>query len=315
MRPIGGYFELELQQREEYHKNANRLNSGKNCLYLILKNRKFKKVFVPYYTCSIVLKPFEELGIAYEFYHINEQFEIAKTLQLNNKEAILYTNYFGLKQEYVKDLARLYRGQLIVDNTQAFFAEPINGIDTLYTCRKFFGVPDGAYLYADGIQANETERSVSYDRVSHLIKRIDKSPEFGFNDYHENEDALGNEPPMLMSSFSQRVMQSIDYDAVVERRRENFEYLNSILDKTNTLKLDYGVDTVPMVYPYLPKNNGLREKLIADKVFVARYWPNVLEWTDESSLDYQFAQNLLPLPIDQRYDKEDMKRIVEIINQ
>ncbi len=58
---IGGYFELELSKCEEYHKNAIRLNSGKNSLYIIIQSRKFNKVFIPYYTCSIVLKPFEEL--------------------------------------------------------------------------------------------------------------------------------------------------------------------------------------------------------------------------------------------------------------
>lgn len=35
---------------------------------------------------------------------------------------------------------------IILDNTQSFFQKPISGIDTIYSCRKYFGVPDGAYL-------------------------------------------------------------------------------------------------------------------------------------------------------------------------
>lgn len=30
MKPIGGYFSLELPRGEEYHKNAIRLNTGRN---------------------------------------------------------------------------------------------------------------------------------------------------------------------------------------------------------------------------------------------------------------------------------------------
>ncbi len=32
MNSIGGYFELELPLREEYHKNAIRFNTGRNAL-------------------------------------------------------------------------------------------------------------------------------------------------------------------------------------------------------------------------------------------------------------------------------------------
>ena len=54
-KAIGGYFELELPLKEEFHKDALRLNSGKNCLEYILRARQYKKVYIPYYTCDVVL--------------------------------------------------------------------------------------------------------------------------------------------------------------------------------------------------------------------------------------------------------------------
>ena len=36
MNPIGGYFELELRKGEEYHKEAIRLNSGRNAFEYVL---------------------------------------------------------------------------------------------------------------------------------------------------------------------------------------------------------------------------------------------------------------------------------------
>lgn len=60
---IGGYFELELPKREEYHKNVLALNTGRNCLEYILRLRGYKKVFLPYYTCEVILEPFSKLNV------------------------------------------------------------------------------------------------------------------------------------------------------------------------------------------------------------------------------------------------------------
>lgn len=80
--PIGGYFSLELPFSEEYHKDAIRLNTGRNCLEYILRVRKHSKVYIPYYTCDVLLEPFEKLGIRYEFYHINFAFELTERVNL-----------------------------------------------------------------------------------------------------------------------------------------------------------------------------------------------------------------------------------------
>lgn len=313
MDAIGGYFSLELPQREEYHKHAIRLNTGRNCLEYILRVRGYKKVFVPYYTCEAVMEPINKLGIPYEFYHIDIHFEIRDRFTLKEGEALLYTNYFGLKQRYVEQLAETIGSCLIIDNTQAFYAKPIPGIDTFYTCRKFFGVPDGAYLYCDKELDEEIEQDYSYDRVAHLVKRIDLSAEDGFKDFRRVDDGLDNQPIRKMSKLTQRMMQGIDYESAAQRRRANYQMLHKALSRENNLELHLEEDAVPMVYPYLLPVEGLREKLIENKIFVARYWPNVMDWTKPEDIDYLFAYQMQPLPIDQRYGVDDMNRIISII--
>jgi len=83
----------------------------------------------------------------------------------------------------------------------------------------------------------------------------------------------------------------------------------------NDLDLPLEADAVPMVYPFLALIKGLREKLIENKIFVARYWPNVLDWTTKDDIEYLLACQMQPLPIDQRYGEEEMKKIIEIINK
>lgn len=313
MEAIGGYFSIELPHREEYHKNAIRLNTGRNCLEYIFRVRGYKKVYMPYYTCEAVMEPINKLGIPYEFYHIDIHFEIRDRFTLKEGEALLYTNYYGLKQRYVEQLAAKVSNRLIIDNTQAFYAKPLSGIDTFYTCRKFFGVPDGAYLYCDKELDEEIEQDYSYDRVAHLVKRIDLSAEEGFKDFRQVDDGLDNQPIRKMSKLTQCMMQGIDYEAVAKCRRSNFQLLHKALGKENDLELHLEDNAVPMVYPYLVPVEGLRERLIENKIFVARYWPNVLDWTTKDEIDYLLAYQMQPLPIDQRYGEEEIGKIIKIV--
>ncbi len=313
MEPIGGYFSLDIPQGEEYHKDAVRLNTGRNCLEYILKARGYKKVYLPYYICEVVLEPFKKLGVEYEFYHVGIELEIKDRFTIKEGEALLYVNYYGLKQRFVEELAEKVGDRLIVDNTQAFYAKPIEGIDTFYTCRKFFGVPDGAYLYTDKQLDEEFEQDQSYDYFLFLTKRIDLGAEAGYADFQNLSKHVSGQPIKRMSNLTQRMMQGIDYMGIAQQRRANYKQLHKTLGAKNTIDLQLEDDAVPMVYPFLVPIKGLREKLIENKVFVARYWPNVLDWTTEKDIEYLLAYQMQPLPIDQRYGEEDMNRINELI--
>ena len=309
-KAIGGYFELELPCNQEIHSKAIALNSGRFCLEYLLRCCKYNKVYVPYFTCDTAVEPIIKLGIPYEFYHIDKAYRIIDDIKLAEDEALLYTNYWGLQNEYCEILAAKYGKQLILDYTQAFFSNPISGIDTFYSCRKYFGVPDGGYLYTDAIADFEVEQDESYLRMDSLIKRIDLSPEAGYEDFHRVSALFHDMPIRRMSKLTQRLMHSIDYERVAQQRIDNYNKLRDALDGR---ELKYG--EVPMIFPYeSAEGQELRKHLIANKIFVAKYWPNVDEWTQEYFVERRMANHILPLPIDQRYDKEDMNRIINLID-
>lgn len=319
-KAIGGYFELELNEGYERHGDAIKLNSGQYALEYILKARKYSKVYLPYYICDSVLQPFKRQGVAYEFYHINEQLEPAIEMQPKDDEAVLYVNYFGLKNRMAETFCYAYKNT-IIDCTQAFYYEQGNRngeknlrCDIFYSCRKYFGVPDGAYLYTDCILDQEIPQDESFKRLTFLTKRIDRSAQEAYGDFHANDEALANVGMRRMSRLTEKMMRSIDYTAKANKRIHNFHMLDDALRETNRFKWNMGYGIVPMVYPYYVEDGArLRQRLIKNQVFCARYWPNVLEWCQRNSWEYQLAENLVCLPIDQRYDKEDMNRIIDLI--
>ena len=319
-KAIGGYFELELNEGYERHSDAIKLNSGQYALEYILKARKYRKVYIPYYICDSVLQPFKRQGVEYEFYHINEHLEPAIELQPRDDEAVLYVNYFGLKNRKAETFCYAYKNT-IIDCTQAFYYEQGNRngeknlrCDIFYSCRKYFGVPDGAYLYTDSKLDEVIPLDESFNRLTFLTKRIDRSAQEAYADFHANDEALANVGMRRMSRLTEKMMRSIDYSVKANKRIQNFHVLDNALRETNRFKWDMDYGTVPMVYPYYVENGALlRQHLIDNQVFCARYWPNVLKWCQPSEWEYQLAENLVCIPIDQRYDQEDMKSIISII--
>ena len=99
------------------------------------------------------------------------------------------------------------------------------------------------------------------------------------------------------------------------KRIANFAHLHKSLKATNLLKIDsLSSFECPMVYPYLIDDSDIKGRLLKNNIFIATYWPNVLKWRNTNDLEFFLANNILPLPIDQRYDTDDMERMLKIIN-
>ena len=316
--PIGGYFELELGPKKTFiHEDGVLLNSGRNALEFVLTSLpELSHLWVPFYTCEVVLSPLNKLGISYSFYRINKHLELQQDIALGKGDYLLYTNYFGIKDEYIKSLANRYGGHLIVDNAQALFAEPISDISTVYSPRKFVGIPDGGIAYC--IHNNDVKlynQDFSYDRFSHLIKRIDIGATEAYVDFKENGSKLQNLPILQMSKLTKALLYNIDFEEIRLRRMANFMVLHNALKDTNAFAIpDISTFKCPMVYPYLPNDELLKQKLIENKVFVATYWPNVFEWCNKGDWEYTLAEKTCYLPIDQRYGEAEMNAIINIIN-
>ena len=313
MNSMGGYFELELRKGNEYHPKAIALNTGRNALEMILKIKRYTKVYIPYYTCDVILEPFLKLKIAYEFYSIDTNFEpIFQYNSIKQNEGFLYTNYFGIKDSFITKLEMLCKN-LIIDNSQAFFSKSLSNIPTFYSCRKFFGVPDGAYLYLDGIHQLDFPLDQSVERFKHLLKRIEVGAEAGYNDYKASENSLMGQPIMQMSKLTKALLCNIDYEFIKRKRTESFLYFHEELSKYNELDLELDGCTIPMVYPLLLKKPNIKQTLIENKIFVATYWTNVIEWSEKNSLEYKIASEIICLPIDQRHNITDISNIVRLL--
>jgi len=316
MKELGGYFEIEFSNIDlsGIHPGAIRLNTARNCFEYILLARAYKKVFVPYYTCDVVLEPLVRHGISYEFYHVESRLEPEEIPDCREGEAFLYTNYFGIKGSFINGLAGQHPG-LIIDNSQALFEPAFPGLDTFYSLRKFVGVPDGAFLYCEAPSPAEPAASSSADRVSHLYRRKDEGADSGYADFKSNDAALSGLPLAAMSRSTACFLKTYDFQKNKLARERNFLLLHQYLGAANGLLIENLPDiNGPLCYPFLPLEGGLKELLIRNKIFVPTFWPNTFIPSNLNDAEQSFQRDLCCLPVSADLTSADIKFILKTIN-
>jgi len=315
MKEIGGYFSFEWLINNEYHHNLIRINTARNALLYILKAKEIKKVYLPYFLCNSVSDMLQKNGYEFEHYKINDKFMPQFDRNIRNNECLYVVNYYGqLSNKKVALLKRKFN-QIILDNTHAFFQKPLSEVDTLYSCRKFFGVPDGAYLSINKRIGEQLEVDTSStSRMKHILGRFEGEASHYYSDFQEAEQLFKVEPLKYMSKFTQNILGAIDYENVRQIRDRNYAFLDSEFKNSN--KLSLVVPDGAFVYPlYVENGLEIRKKLANRRLYVPTLWPNVLENMSSESIEYKWTANILPLPCDQRYTIEDMKYIINCLQE
>lgn len=318
IKPLGGYFELELPMDvHRLYPDALRVQSARAAFRALLNAGRPNRVWLPKYICDAMLSPLIAAGIEVVFYDLDRQFGVAKSVTLDPQDWLLYVNYFGVCAEQEEKLLKRFNPtQVVLDHSQAFFAPPKACLATIYSPRKFFGVPDGGLL-TTSINVTEPEGidGNSIARCTHLLKRIDSSLEAGYSDFKAAEESLWDTTPRKMSNLSKRLLAGIDHKTVRQRRNTNFQFLHQRLKHLNGLDIDLSHVDAPLCYPLLIDGQTLRERLFSERVFIATYWPEVRTRVATDSLEYRLVAECLPIPCDQRYSESDMKRIIDLITR
>ncbi|MGI6161403.1 MAG: hypothetical protein ACOYJD_05165 [Christensenellales bacterium] len=307
---IGGYMEFERYTGREFHDSALRFNLARTAVAFAVKAGGVKRVLLPRYLCSSIGEALLKEGIASDYYRLKEDMTPDIDKHPNSGECVFIVNYFGrFNNDELEAMRRLY-GNIFIDNTQSFFQPPLCGVDTVYSCRKYFGVPDGAYLYTKNTEAYEKlPPDYSRARLKHIFGRFEAGPEGYYQDFKRNELRLTEHGIRRMSELTQNMLKGIDYEIAMRKRSDNFNILDAALSDLNHLSVKNRAGL--FMYPFMPDNpNETRLKLLANKIYIPTLWPEVEEGFEPET---GFAKNILPLPIDQRYGKEEMERIIDIL--
>lgn len=314
-KPIGGFFELELPAGgASYHPAALALCTGRACLGVALDALRPRRVHVPYYTCDALIEPIAQRRIAYSYYSLNERLEPAEPPAPSTSELFVYINYFGIKRRHARELRERLAASLLIDNTHDFFHQGYEDIWSFTSARKYFGVPDGAYLYAPAPLDLDAPRFTAIS-IEHNVQRLLGNVETGYRQYVEYEKSLDSSIHRI-STLSEHLLAQVPYDAVRRRRRKNFELLHRELGAHNTLAVDFDEDLDPFCYPLLAKSPLPKSELHARGFFIPTLWPDTLNRDVTGfELERRLSAELLPLPIDHRYTSDDLTSLITFLER
>lgn len=314
---MGGFFGLELPDynnfpyREAHH--CAYLSSGRAAFECLLRNMpRPERILAPRFICDTMLQGPTRLGIPVQRYDCTEQLTPILP-EVGERDLVLLVNYFGLTGNAVTTAARQLPGRCVVDATTALFCPPLPGVPTVYSPRKFAGVADGGVAHAPFPLTQLPEDTASSAHTSLCLLDVLENGATAALATSEMAEAALAAPPLRMSRLTRHLLRSIDFEQAATRRKENYTQLHQALSCINHLNLPENPEYAPMCYPLVSGIPDLRDTLIDAGIALPLYWPEVINATDATDTANRLARRLLPLPLDQRYTKTDMERIICLI--
>lgn len=320
-KEYGGFLPLELNDTGEYFDNIpseyiSRYNSGTTALIAALKSISAKRLWVPYFYCPLVWQMLrEKFTDEYDIvpYYLDENLNPMIDCILTEDDAVIVVNYYGIMDKRIHEWVE-GKMNVIIDNAQAFFCEPVikEGIYNIYSCRKFVGVSDGAYLIAKEQKQLQVEPGSSIDLFGPVYKSVECSTNAVYQESLKCGELLFSETTG-MSKLTQAILKNANYQMIIEKRKENFNVLHEAFRNAQEIPWDMS-DGVGYCYPLL-LNEDYRRKVIDKQIYVPTLWKELIVPEFEGRVEFRMSKNCLCLPIDQRYDENDMNHIVELVNK
>lgn len=319
---IGSFIELQFSKGKEYYPQQSdiaRLNTGRAAIWHAFRVTGAKSIWLPYYQCDTVRGFLGSKGVEIKYYHIDKDFNPID-LNASEDEAIMFANYYGImSHERMSQLASPYK-HVIIDNCQAFFCPPLLDAINVYSCRKFVGVPDGAYVIGKNAHKymEQYPQCYSSDTAAFLLKRIEYGCEGkGYEARSINEHRIDAEDTMKMSKLTQTILDGMDYEHIKQKRRGNFQLAQELLDELNCIDVYryYDAETIPMVYPLVVEDDELIQHLFKAKHFQGHWWSYVCEELPAETFEHWLSRYVIPITIDQRYGHEELEYMANIIKK
>lgn len=328
MREIGSEFWLEREPVAVSHREGCYVLSGRTAIDLIIqdiaKTRAVHLVYMPAWGCDSMIAPFAHRNIQVDFY------DVLFDGQLKCHTDIFYvTNYFGYENTLPIETVKEFKAKgaiILYDRTHSFLMENDPYLEladySFASIRKWMGVIGGAVV--NGVKDYQLKPFPHLDCKEQAMRMkkafiegdtsIDKQAflnlycEFG---HHLVEDYQNYE----MDDLSYALYKSEDLAAMRHKRRENAKYLHEHLKGVSFIG-ELTENAVPLFVPVFfdttEQRNSVRKKLIEAQIYCPIHWPKPAQIPADFTVN-KIYDTELSLICDQRYDINDMKRIIETI--
>lgn len=325
------------------------LSTGRGAISFAIKQIKkiipLKKisVLIPSYTCETVLQPFQNENIEIHSYDINLDLSLTADSLRNDLERykpniVLIHRYFGFDTALeISGVINEYKKRGIIfieDRTQNLFSSfeslPVDFI--VGSFRKWAAIPDGGYCYSTVKSIKKDEKPKLNDKElieaklhafwlknEYMENNLGEKAEF-LKAYLKAEDILNAEKELFrMTDESIEIFNQLNIAELKSKRRRNYEYVYNNLYNIRDISFltgKLGEDDVPLYFALLSeKREELQMWLRKYDIYAPIVWPQPELLSQVSATVQKIYNQVICLPIDQRYELDDMERMVELIKK
>jgi hypothetical protein len=333
-RIIGGLYGLEYNLHTEGDKPSflsDRdilLINARSGIWLLVNQLKPRKAWIPSYLCHTIIKAIDRSITTVRYYEVNYDLDIASESWINEVEKgdiVVFIDYFGFPYSHSIGARVRERGAIVLeDASQALLSSHV-GLHSdyaLFSPRKWIGVPDGGILRCpEGcrfVDVVPLEPDASWwlkaYRASVLRRLFDEGvPTREWFELFREAEETAPIGPYSMSQLSQIIIScSVDYSILARKRIDNYTILlEELSDYAIFSKLE--PDTVPLGFPVrIDNRDAVRHALFDEEIYPPVHWSIDGIVPRDFKESHRLAQNIMTIPCDQRYKKEDIKRIIKL---
>lgn len=292
----------------------------------IRKKHNLDKVLLPSYCCESMILPFLNRNVAVEFYSVEPE-KICYDFS-NTAQAILLIDFFGYATPEMENIASEEKknGKIIIyDSTHH-----IDGNASLQCYADYSFISYRKWCFANFAIASKHTGDFfvqapmrHHPKYVHLREQASKEKrlyiESGIGDKQSYLSLFAQAEEVLDHDYAgyAGVPSKIDFKDIKEKRRANAAYLVSELKKIPQVELWHNVlgpNDVPLFVPILVASEyrgKLRAFLIQHDIYCPIHWL----YSDVHGMQSRLFSQELSLVCDQRYDLQDMERMIECIRR
>ena len=301
-----------------------------------------KTALLPAYCCHTMIDPFLQAGFEVFFYDIKKEnlepdLESVEKYIKQNIGVVLHMGYFGFEtNKNLSAILEVFKNtgtKIIEDVTHTLFSDfGCNGINDfdVASIRKWMGIPSGGFCsskyekHLATIKSDEEFISIRLDALKkkfEFIKSGDENLKPQFLVLFKSAEAVQDKKPEPYSidQLSLAILNRIKVKDLIAKRRENYSYLSHFVSQNKCLQLvfkELPQNVCPLFLPVFVRGrrDEFQKILIENKIYSPVHWPrtNQVDYSVFSGSN-SILEDIISIPIDQRYSLAEMDRIAYII--
>lgn len=323
------------------------LSTGRSAISYVLDTIKVRNpdirtvACIPAFTCDTVYEPFYKSEYEVIAIPCDEKLQISGSAILEyarkySPGIILIHKYFGFNtcpnlDNIIPELHKMGI-TVIEDVTQSMYSKfsKSNADYIVGSIRKWCGVPDGGFAvcregtflskpHKSDIKLEQLKQEAALLKYEYIFNDSGDKQLF-LNKFKEAEDLLDAQSELYaISPLSYNLQCVVDLQKITDKRRANYLQLLNCLKGIvgiNPIFNNLPSDVTPLYLPVIcDDRKKLQSLLVENNIFAPVVWPkgNNCPQTD-NKVNYIY-NHILCIPIDQRYNTDDIERITNVIHK